>query len=132
MPWMNPGPLKSCMVPRQSSLPVLLVKTSSAFPASGTRYSQFLYTSPYACLPMWMGFFQDLTAGKTFLTNIGALNTVPSRAARMVPLGLLHSCFSPYSFTLSLLGVIVAHLTPTPYCFMASAAFRGFFLSVLF
>src|SRR5665647_1750136 len=110
MPWITPRPLKSWMVPRQSSFPAILVNTNSAFPASGTRYSQFLYTSPYACLPMWMGFFHDLTAGKTLLTKIGALKTVPSNAALMVPLGLLHSCLRLYSLTRSLLGVIVAHL----------------------
>src|SRR4030042_497158 len=122
MPWMMPGPLKSWMVPRHSSLPALFVNTISAFPASGTLYSQFLYTSPYACLPMWIGFFQDLTAGKMFFTNMGALKTVPSSAALIVPLGLFHSCFRWYSLTRSLFGVMVAHFTPTPYFFMVSAA----------
>src|SRR5208283_165413 len=103
------------MIPCQSSLPAVFVNSNSALPASGTLYSQFLYTSPYACLPMWIGFFQDLTAGKTFFTRIGALKTVPSSAALMVPLGLLHSFLRLYSLTRSLLGVMVAHFTPTPY-----------------
>src|SRR4030042_3312135 len=127
MPLMMPGPLKSWMVPRHSSLPALFVNTISAFPASGTLYSQFLYTSPYACLPMWIGFFHELTAGGIFFTRIGALQTVPSSAALIVPVGLAHSCFRLYSFTRSLLGVMVAHFTPTPYFFMAFSASGVFF-----
>ena len=53
---------------------------------------------------------------------MGLLNTVPSKIALIVPLGLFHISFKLYSFTLSLFGVIVAHLTPTPYFLMALAA----------
>ena len=46
MPWMTPGWSKS-WIRRRSSWPSASVKTSSALPAPGTRYSTFLYTSPY-------------------------------------------------------------------------------------
>ena len=52
---------------------------------------------------------------------IGALNTVPSNIALIVPLGLFHISFKLYSGILAAFGVIVAHLTATPYFFVASA-----------
>ena len=52
---------------------------------------------------------------------IGALNTVPSKIDLIVPLGLFHISDKLYSSTLCLLGVIVAHLTATPYFFVALA-----------
>src|SRR5208282_4746812 len=69
-----------------------------------------------------MGFFQVLTPGGTFLTIIGLRKIVPSRMALSVPFGLGHSLLRLYSLILSLFGVIVAHLTPNPYFWMASAA----------
>ena len=48
-------------------------------------------------------------------TRIGARNTVPSKMARMVPLGLFHISFRLYSVILAALGVMVAHFTATPY-----------------
>jgi len=69
-----------------------------------------------------MGFVQRGMTGLTFETRIGARNTVPSRTARMVPLGLFHICLSPYSSTRCWLGVMVAHLTDTPSSFAAFAA----------
>ena len=48
-------------------------------------------------------------------TTMGARNTVPSSMARMVPLGLFHICLRLYSSTRWALGVMVAHLTATPY-----------------
>jgi hypothetical protein len=39
---------------------------------------------------MVMGFFQFFTTGEIPLTMMGARNTVPSRMARMVPLGDFH------------------------------------------
>ena len=55
------------------------------------------------------------------LTMIGARNTVPSRIALIVPLGLLYIALRSYSVILAALGVIVAHFTATPYFFVASA-----------
>src|SRR6185312_6786681 len=43
------------------------------------------------------------------------------RMLRIVPLGLLHICFRPNSFTRPSSGVIVAHFTATPYFFVALA-----------
>ena len=95
--------------------------TISAFPGPGIFISLPLYTSPYACLAIVIGFVQFLTYGSIPLTIIGALNTVPSRIARIVPFGLFHISFKLYSVILAALGVIVAHLTATPYFFVASA-----------
>ena len=70
---------------------------------------------------MVMGCFQVLTTGEMPLTMIGARNTVPSRMARMVPLGLFHISFRLYSVILAALGVMVAHFTATPYFNVALA-----------
>jgi len=56
---------------------------------------------------------------------IGARNTTPPRMLRIVPLGLRHICLRPNSATRASSGVIVAHLTPTPYFLIASAASHG-------
>ena len=48
--------------------------------------------------------------------------TITPNAARMVPLGDFHIWDSLYSSTRWALGVIVAHLTATPYFFVAWAA----------
>ena len=53
---------------------------------------------------------------------MGARNTVPSRMARMVPLGDFHIWDSLYSSTRWALGVMVAHFTATPYFLLAWAA----------
>ena len=70
---------------------------------------------------MVMGFFQFFTTGEMPLTMMGARNTVPSRMARMVPLGDFHIWESLYSSTRWALGVMVAHFTATPYFLVASA-----------
>lgn len=70
---------------------------------------------------MVMGFSQLFTAGLMEGMVMGALNTVPSRMERMVPLGLLHISWSLYSSMRLALGVMVAHFTATPYFFVASA-----------
>lgn len=54
--------------------------------------------------------------------KMGARNTVPSSTARMVPLGLFHISCRLYSVMRCALGVMVAHLTDTPYFLFASAA----------
>ena len=71
---------------------------------------------------MVMGFFQFFTTGEMPLTMMGARKTVPSRMARMVPLGDFHIWESLYSSTRWALGVMVAHFTATPYFLVASAA----------
>ena len=71
---------------------------------------------------MVMGFVQFLTTGLMLSTMIGARNTVPSSTARMVPLGLFHIWCRWYSSTRWALGVMVAHLTATPYFLLARAA----------
>ena len=48
--------------------------------------------------------------------------TVPPTILRIVPLGDLHIFFRPNSSTLASSGVIVAHLIPTLYFLIASAA----------
>ena len=53
---------------------------------------------------------------------MGSLKTVPPRIFRMVPLGLNHIFLSLNSSTRASSGVMVAHLTPTLYFLMASAA----------
>jgi hypothetical protein len=71
-----------------------------------------------------MGFFQCVIKAGIFLIIIGSLKTVPFNLFLIVPLGLFHIYFSPNSLTLYSSGVIVAHLTPTPYLRIASAASR--------
>ncbi len=71
---------------------------------------------------MVMGFFHVGRNGVMPLTRMGVRNTVPSRIARMVPLGDFHIWVRLYSLTRSALGVMVAHLTATPYFFVAFAA----------
>ncbi len=56
-----------------------------------------------------------------FLQMIGSRNTVPPMMFRMVPLGDFHIFLRLNSFTRASSGVIVAHLTPTPYFLIASA-----------
>ena len=55
-------------------------------------------------------------------TTIGSRKTTPPRMLRMVPLGDFHIFFSPNSVTRASSGVIVAHLTPTPWRLIAFAA----------
>ena len=71
---------------------------------------------------MVMGFFQVRTYGSMPFTMMGARKTVPSRMARMVPLGLFHICLRSYSSTRAALGVMVAHFTATPRRLVASDA----------
>ena len=74
---------------------------------------------------MRMGRFQVDTKGRMFFTKMGVRKTVPSSMARMVPLGLFHSCLRLYSRPGPALGVMVAHLTPTPYFMMALCRVDG-------
>src|SRR5699024_12827090 len=94
---------------------------NSHFPAAGIFISVALYTSPYACLAIVIGFFHVLTFGSIPFTIIGVRNTVPSKIARIVPFGLFHISFKLYSSTRAAFGVIVAYFTATPYFFVANA-----------
>ena len=72
---------------------------------------------------MVMGFCQLRTTGRIASIRMGARKTVPSRMERMVPLGLFHISVSwGYSSMRWRLGVMVAHLTATPYFLVARAA----------
>ena len=62
---------------------------------------------------------------------IGSRKIVPSRMLRIVPFGLRHIFFSSNSLTRASSGVMVAHLTPTPYCLIAFAASTVTWSSVL-
>ena len=53
---------------------------------------------------------------------IGWRKTVPPRMLRIVPFGDFHIFFRLNSLTRASSGVIVAHLTPTPYSLIALAA----------
>ena len=70
---------------------------------------------------MVMGASQFFTTGWIMGRTMGARKAVPSKIARMVPLGLFHISFKLYSFTRAALGVMVAHLTATPYFLVALA-----------
>ena len=68
-----------------------------------------------------MGSVHPGTSLGTFLQTIGSLKTVPPSIFLIVPFGERHISLSLNSSTRSSSGVIVAHLTPTPYFFMAFA-----------
>ena len=70
---------------------------------------------------MVIGFVHVGIYGVIPLTRIGVRNTVPSSIARIVPLGDFHISFRSYSSILAAFGVIVAHLTATPYFLVAFA-----------
>src|ERR1700741_2456015 len=69
---------------------------------------------------MTMGCVQPGTKRGTFLQMIGSRKTVPPRMLRMVPLGDFHIFLRLNSSTRASSGVMVAHLTPTPYFLIAS------------
>ncbi|RUS21239.1 hypothetical protein BC937DRAFT_93262 [Endogone sp. FLAS-F59071] len=69
-----------------------------------------------------MGLVHPGTILGTLLRMIGSRNTVPLRILRIVPLGDLHICLSLNSSTRASSGVMVAHLMPTLYFLIASAA----------
>ena len=71
---------------------------------------------------MMIGLVQPGTRRGTLLQMIGSRKITPPRILRMVPFGDFHICLRPNSFTRASSGVMVAHLTPTPYFLMAWAA----------
>ena len=91
-------------------------------PGPGTTKSVARYWSPWAWRPMMIGSVQPGTNRGTLEITMGSRNTTPPRMLRMVPLGDRHIFFSPNSSTRASSGVMVAHLTPTPYCLIAFAA----------
>ena len=98
------------------------VKVMVSVPGPGTLMSVARYWSPKAWRPITIGSVQPGTRRGTFLQMIGSRNTVPPRMLRMVPFGERHICLRPNSCTRASSGVIVAHLTPTLCCLIASAA----------
>ena len=91
-------------------------------PAPGTLKLVALYWSPWAWRPMTIGLVQPGTRRGMLLMMIGSRKTTPPRMLRIVPFGETHIFFRPNSSTRASSGVIVAHLTPTPYCLIAFAA----------
>jgi hypothetical protein len=91
-------------------------------PGPGTTKSLARYWSPWAWRPMTIGFVHPGTRRGTFEQMIGSRKTTPPRMFRIVPFGDRHIFFSPNSSTRASSGVIVAHLTPTPWVLIASAA----------
>ncbi len=69
-----------------------------------------------------IGSVQPGTRRGTFWQMIGSRKITPPRMLRMVPLGLFHICLRPNSFTRASSGVMVAHLTATPWRLVALAA----------
>lgn len=69
-----------------------------------------------------MGLVQPGTSRGTLSMMIGSRKMTPPRMLRIVPFGERYMTFRPNSSTRPSSGVIVAHLTPTPYCLMAWAA----------
>ena len=71
---------------------------------------------------MTMGCVQPGTRRGTFCMMMGSRKTVPPMMLRSVPFGDFHIFFSLNSSTRCSSGVIVAHLIPTWYRLIASAA----------
>ena len=82
---------------------------------------------------MVMGASQFFTTGWIMGRTMGARKAVPSKIARMVPLGLFHISVSwGYSSIRWRLGVMVAHFTATPRRLVALAASMVTWSRVLF
>ena len=71
---------------------------------------------------MTIGFVQPGTSRGMLLMMIGSRKMTPPRMLRIVPLGERYMRLRPNSSTRASSGVIVAHLTPTPYRLIAWAA----------
>ena len=80
------------------------------------------YWSPKAWRPITIGFVQPGTSRGMLEITIGSRKMTPPRMLRIVPFGERYISFRPNSSTRASSGVIVAHLTPTPCCLIASAA----------
>ena len=108
----------SCSIVSPSSPTNLMVSV----PLPGKRKSVALYWSPKAWRPTMIGWVQPGTRRGTFLQMIGSRKITPPRMLRIVPFGDFHIFLRPNSSTRASSGVMVAHLTPTPYCLIALAA----------
>ena len=71
---------------------------------------------------MTIGWVQFGTSRGTFLQTIGSRKIVPPMMFRNVPFGDLYMRFRLNSLTRASSGVMPAHLMPTPYFLIASAA----------
>jgi len=71
---------------------------------------------------MTIGLVHPGTSRGTLEMTIGSRKMTPPRMLRMVPFGEGYIRLSPNSATRASSGVMVAHLTPTPYCWIACAA----------
>ncbi len=71
---------------------------------------------------MMIGLVQPGTRRGTFRQMIGSRKIMPPMMLRIVPFGERYIFLRPNSFTRASSGVMVAHLTPTPTCLIASAA----------
>ncbi len=78
-----------------------------------------------------MGWVQPGTRRGTFEQMMGSRKITPPRMLRMVPLGDFHIFLRWNSSTRASSGVMVAHLTPTPYFLIASALSMVTWSSVL-
>ena len=117
----TPGPSKSKTSCSILSFPFSDSHLTVILPLPGTLKSVALYWSPKACLPTITLSVQWGTNLGTFLQIIGSLKIVPPTMFLIVPLGDRHIFFRLNSFTLASSGVIVAHLTPAPYFWIALA-----------
>ena len=70
---------------------------------------------------MTIGLVQPGTSRGMLEMTIGSRKITPPRMLRIVPFGLFHIFFRPNSSTRASSGVIVAHLTATPYFLVALA-----------
>ncbi len=68
-----------------------------------------------------IGLVQPGTSRGMLEMTIGSRKITPPRMLRMVPFGDFHIFFRPNSSTRASSGVIVAHLTATPYFWVACA-----------
>ena len=121
MPMAVPPPGKSITSYSVGSPPSAGVKVIVSLPAPGTTKSVARYWSPWAWRPITIGCVQPGTSLGTFEITIGSRKTVPPRMLRMVPLGEGHISLRSNSSTRSSSAVMVAHFTPTPYCWIAFA-----------
>ena len=114
-----PGAWKTSRSIRVPSSPT---KVRVSLPGPGKRKSVARYWSPKAWRPTTMGLVQPGTRRGTLRQMMGSRKITPPRMLRIVPLGDFHICLSPNSATRASSGVMVAHLTPTPWVLIASAA----------
>ena len=94
--------------------PSLAVNVMVSLPLPGTTKSVARYWSPKAWRPMTIGWVQPGDQPRMFEQMIGSRKMTPPRMLRMVPLGERHIFLRPEFLGAGLVGVIVAHFTPTP------------------